>query len=263
MSSIFRVTTCNIQRANGTRAQSLASALLSTAVDVLILTEVSAGSAGETLAGIFRDRGYTVIAPAGRPGDRYRVLVVCADADAGIVDIGTNAISHRCVAVRVLSSSGLGVGVVGVYVPSRGSASRRNQHKRSVQDEFARLLPGIPGAFGTTGPIVITGDLNVVEPEHRPHYRVFGQWEYDFYEAFAAAGFDDAFRLCNPGAIDYSWFGRPNAAGQRNGYRFDHVFVTRRHRQAVVACGYDHTVRLRRLTDHAALTIDLSTSAKR
>jgi exodeoxyribonuclease-3 len=86
---------------------------------------------------------------------------------------------------------------------------------------------------------------------------VFGEWEYDFYRAFGRAGFDDAFRIKEPVKMDYSWFGRPSAAGRCNGYRFDHAFVSRAHRAAVVECRYDHSVRTAGLTDHSALTLTL------
>ncbi len=104
---------------------------------------------------------------------------------------------------------------------------------------------------------MIAGDLNVLEPDHDPRYPVFGEWEYDFYRAFGLAGFDDAFRIKEPSAMDYSWFGRPSADGERNGYRFDHAFVSRAHHRAVVACRYDHSVRTAGLTDHSALTLTL------
>jgi exonuclease III len=64
-----------------------------------------------------------------------------------------------------------------------------------------------------------------------------GEWEYDFYRAFGQAGFDDAFRIKEPSAMDYSWFGWPSADGKRNGYRFDHAFVSRAHRTVVVRVG--------------------------
>ncbi|WP_228811960.1 hypothetical protein, partial [Nocardia otitidiscaviarum] len=59
--------------------------------------------------------------------------------------------------------------------------------------ERAQARPGSGQRASTPGPVVITGDLNVVEPGHVPHYRVFGTWEYDFYRAFAASGFVDVF----------------------------------------------------------------------
>jgi hypothetical protein len=58
--------------------------------------------------------------------------------------------------------------------------------------------------------MVIAGDLNVVEPDHVPFHRVFGQWEYDFYQSFAKSGLTDAFRHLNPRRVEHSWV-RPQA----------------------------------------------------
>ena len=109
-----------------------------------------------------------------------------------------------------------------------------------------------------SGPVVITGDLNVVEPDHEPRYSVFGSWEYYFYRSFVEAGFADAFRLCQPTGMDYSWFGRTSSNGRRNGYRFDHTFITASHAPSVRECHYLHGVREHGLSDHAAMTLTMS-----
>lgn len=101
--------------------------------------------------------------------------------------------------------------------------------------------------------MIVAGDLNVIEPGHTPHHAVFGDWEYDFYRSFAAAGLADANRLLHPDAADHSWYGR---SGQ--GYRFDHVFITTRHQAQVHSCDYLHEPRHQALTDHAALTLTIA-----
>ncbi len=88
------------------------------------------------------------------------------------------------------------IGLLGLYVPSRGPKERRNQDKRSFQHAVAYALPGFVARFN--GPVIVAGDLNVVEPGHIPHHPVFGDWEYDFYRSFASAGLADAYRLLHP-----------------------------------------------------------------
>lgn len=225
--------------------------------DVLVLTEVSSGESGDVLAQLLADDGFGVTLPAPSATDRYRVLVACRGVEPTDVDIGASSMGHRCVAVRVSFPVGE-IGVTGLYVPSRGPKTRRNQDKRVFQDLVAAVLPHIQPAMEVPGPIVVAGDLNVLEPDHDPRYAVFGEWEYDFYRAFGQAGFDDAFRIKERSVMDYSWFGRPSADGKRNGYRFDHAFVSRAHRTAVVVCWYDHSARTAGLTDHSALSLTLS-----
>jgi exodeoxyribonuclease-3 len=223
---------------------------------VLLLTEVSAEESGDVLARLLMDEGFAVLLPKPSANDRYRVLVACRDAVPTCVDVGVGSMGHRCVAARIVLTAGE-IGIVGLYVPSRGPKDRRNQDKRAFQDCVAAVLPNVRKALDVRGPVVIAGDLNVVEPDHDPRYAVFGGWEYDFYRAFGRAGFEDAFRIKESTRMDYSWFGRPSADGRRNGYRFDHAFVDGDHRAAVVECRYDHSVRTAGLTDHSALALTL------
>lgn len=252
----IQVLTCNVQRANVSRTRQQAAWLAGSDADVLVLTEVSAGESGDVLAQLLADDGFGVMLPAPSVNDRYRVLVACRDAEPTGVDIGAGSMGHRCVAARVVFPAGK-IGVTGLYVPSRGPTARRNQDKRAFQDRVVTVLPHVETALDVPGPVVVTGDLNVLEPDHDPHYAVFGEWEYGFYRAFGQSGFDDAFRITEPLVMDYSWFGRPSVEGKCNGYRFDHAFVSRAHRTAVVACRYDHSVRAAGLTDHSALILTL------
>ena len=83
------------------------------------------------------------------------------------------------------------------------------------------------------------------------------RWEYDFYESFADCAFTDAIRMMNPGISEHSWFGRSRADGTRNGYRFDHAFVSDEHRPCVRSCNYDHLPRHMQLSDHSALILTI------
>ncbi|TCO43798.1 endonuclease/exonuclease/phosphatase family protein [Actinocrispum wychmicini] len=259
-SSGIRIVTCNVQRASISRARRQAAWLVGVGAEVLVLTEVSADESGDVLARLLVDAGFGVLLPKPASHDRYRVLLASRDAEPTCVDVGADSMGHRCVAARVSLPAGV-VGVAGLYVPSRGPRERRNQDKRAFQDRVAAILPDVEKALDVAGPVVVAGDLNVVEPAHDPRYAVFGMWEYDFYRAFGRAGFEDAFRIMEPVKMDYSWFGRPSAEGQRNGYRFDHAFVSGAHRAAVIECRYDHSVRTAGLTDHSALTLTLDVSA--
>jgi exodeoxyribonuclease-3 len=119
----------------------------------------------------------------------------------------------------------------------------------------SKALPDFITRFD--GPVIVAGDLNVLEPGHIPYHPVFGAWEYDFYRSFSDAGLADAYRAMHPDVIEHSWFGRSG-----HGYRFDHAFVTTRHTAHVRSCAYLHAPRQQSLTDHAAmiLTVELITA---
>lgn len=253
-----RVLTWNVQHANAARTHQQAVWLVtSDLADVLVLTEVAAGRSGQLLARWLEEFGYTVYLPDPGEDDRYRVLLACRTGVLDPVDVGIKVLPHRCIAARVkLPDTQLAI--VGLYVPSRGPKEKRNVAKRAFQDAVAAALADLADRLDATGPVVITGDLNVVEPDHDPRYPVFGTWEYDFYRAFGENGFADAFRIRQPQGMDYSWFGRPSGEGKRNGYRFDHTFVTAAHRGGIRDCHYLHAIRQSGLSDHSAMTLTLA-----
>jgi exodeoxyribonuclease III len=248
----LRLLLFNAQHASPSRAYRQAAWISSEeAADVVVLTEVSRGPGGTALAQALREHGYvSVLAPASA-GD-YSTMLAARSTELRPVDIGVRFLPHRAPAATAIVGDHT-VGLLGLYVPSRGPRGRRNQDKRTFQDSVSAALPGLPALFPQM-PIVIAGDLNVIEPNHQPAHAVFGQWEYAFYNSFAAAGFTDAYRRTHPDTIDHSWFGRSG-----NGFRFDHIFATAAHAPGISSCAYDHTPRQAGLTDHAAMALTLRT----
>lgn len=101
-------------------------------------------------------------------------------------------------------------------------------------------------------PVIVAGDLNVIERGHQPPHKVFGDWEYTFYDSFQAAALTDVYRHLHPDEVVHSWF-----ALTGNGFRFDHLFVSTPHADRVLACDYHQEARKAGLTDHAVMTLRL------
>ncbi|WP_239379853.1 endonuclease/exonuclease/phosphatase family protein [Frankia sp. CIT1] len=243
----LRLVTFNAQHAAPDRARRQAAWLgQQTDADVVVLTEVGHGPGGHALVDALAQHGYThVHAPRPDVPD-YRTVIASRSAPLEPVPTGIDVLAHRAPAVD-LRIGGQRLRLVGLYVPSRGPATRRNENKRAFQHAVTRALPGVLAGFD--GPVVVTGDLNVVEPGHVPHYPVFGRWEYDFYRSFTDAGLTDAYRTLHPATPGHSWYGRGG-----NGYRFDHTFLTH-DRLDLTRCDYVHAPRHDGLSDHAAMAI--------
>lgn len=247
-----RVLTLNVQHASPARSRRQAEWLAAQDADVVVLTEVTPG--GHSITQALDEHGFTVHAADG--GSDYLTIVASRiGKPEAAPEIRPGHLPHRCAAVRLHLDEGPSIGVVGLYVPSRGPQERRNVDKRLFQGAVAELLPTLADGLAVTGPIVIAGDLNVVERGHQPHHAVFSKWEYDFYGAFAAAGYGDAFRHCHPDVVDHSWYGRRSGEG----YRFDHIFSSPA--GAAVACSYVHEARTSGLSDHAAMTAAIAVPA--
>jgi exodeoxyribonuclease III len=144
------------------------------------------------------------------------------------------------------------VEIVGVYVPSRDATPIKTERKRRFLHAWGGALP--PGEDTRR---VVIGDLNLLEPDHHPRYRIFQTFEYDLYRRLAngTAGYQDAFRLLPPTLVEYSWVGRTG-----DGCRYDHAFVSRPLVGDLTGCHYLHHPRTTlKLSDHSALSLTLET----
>jgi exodeoxyribonuclease III len=139
-----------------------------------------------------------------------------------------------------------------LYVPSRDASPDKTERKRKWLACCDTALASIAGQ-----PTLLLGDLNILEPGHKPRYPFFAPFEYDFYQALGDThGLTDAFRGLHPDAAEYSWVGRTG-----DGYRYDHAFCSRQLAGLVASCQYVHQPRSDKLSDHSALALHLDLAA--
>ncbi|MET9694950.1 endonuclease [Streptomyces sp. NPDC006514] len=197
--------------------------------DIAVLTEVSSTQGGDTRLPHGHRLPYQR-GPAGpQPGHRH-------------TPSGPSGTRHRR---RPRHRS---AGPIRALPRPEGPAQRRQARlQEAVTESLPRLLADFPGM-----PVIVAGDLNVIQRGHQPPHKVFGEWEYAFYNSFQAAGLIDAYRRLHPDELAHSWFGRSG-----NGFRFDHLFISARHADRVLACDYHCEARKAGLTDHAVMTLRL------
>lgn len=138
-----------------------------------------------------------------------------------------------------------------VYVPSCDAGAVKTERKRRFIQACRDHLPS-----GGEDLRLIVGDFNVLEPDHKPRYRIFRSFEYDFYRWFATAGYSDAWRSLKPeGDPPYSWVGRTG-----DGYRYDHAFSSAALHPRLAECEYVDETRTGEaaLSDHSALSVRLT-----
>ncbi|WP_240103257.1 endonuclease [Streptomyces sp. MUM 16J] len=218
--------------------------------DTAVFTEVSSTHGGDALVTALAERGYATVTAPQPPSPDYRTVIACRTASARPVQSPVTVTPHRAPATRV-TVGGHDIGLLGLYVPSRGPKEQRNVAKRAFQDAVTEALPKLHYAFPDM-PVIVAGGLNVIERGHQPPHKVFGAWEYAFYDSFQTAGLTDAFRRPHPERVAHSWYGRSG-----NGFRFDHLFVFTPHADRVLACDYHHQAREAGLSDHAVMTLHL------
>ncbi len=239
------VLTLNIGSPSAQRAERQLEWLAAREEDVIVLTETCATAGTRLLGDRLAAAGWDVVGPALDDGERG-VLVASRLAGGRFDDAVLAYLPSRAVSVR-----GAGVDVLGVYVPSRDES----RVKIARKERFVREL-GAAVRRWAARPAVLIGDLNVLEPDHRPRYAFFRDWEYGLYADLIADGWVDAYRRERTGPIEHSWVGPDD-----DGFRFDHAFVSAPLAGALRSCAMLHETRELGLTDHSALTVSVACGA--
>jgi exodeoxyribonuclease III len=245
-SNSFVLLNWNVRNPSHTRAVKQIETLLDYSPDIIVLTEIKDTKGWKYMRDRLFSGGYDSFFTA--PKDDYGVIVAAPVGDFEADDIQMDFLPHRAILIKGNSIFGR-MRILGVYVPSRGPKERRNADKMKFQSELAKALHRLAGREGYC---IVAGDLNVLERDHRPHYTVFGEWEYRFYESFLQNGLVDAYRVIFPHTQDYSWFGR-----EGDGYRFDHMFISQSLQRYLKECKYIHEPRIQILSDHSVICMKL------
>lgn len=242
------VLTLNIANPSPERAGRQLGWLAGRGEHVLVLTETKASLGCALLAEAFRAAGYTVFNSQPAPGEYGVMIVSQVRAEPDQLTEALGYLPSRATSCLLATPDGP-VRVVGAYVPSRDASAEKTDRKRRWLAEFGSMLADADGQY----PVLLAGDLNVLEPDHQPRYRFFADFEYDFYRSLTDRhGLVDAYRHQHPGTVEHSWVGRTG-----DGYRYDHAFCAAVFQDRITSCGYDHTPRLEKLSDHSALAIKL------
>lgn len=211
---------------------------------LLILTETKNSEGCLLIEKYFKFIGRQVIFP--KPdGQEYGVMIISKNALDNNTFL-TDYIPSRAVGanLNVLNNK---INIIGAYIPSRDISPEKIERKKHFLTNLSQKLKD----DNKNNLRIFCGDLNILEPNHIPHYSIFQKWEYDFYNYLSDCNLIDAFRLLNPMAREYSWIGRTG-----DGYRYDHFFVSKELSSYVSKCYYDHEPRNIKLSDHAAIILE-------
>jgi exodeoxyribonuclease III len=246
----LRVCALNVNSAGPDRAQQLLEWMLSTKCNVLVLSEMKPGDGGRLLLTGLDAEGFRASCTTGWQASRHAAVVATRGFEVRPVDPAP--FDPRVVSVD-LAAEGTGkqpVRMVGVYAPTNGMTADSSLRRRAFQEQFLDYLTAI-----SVPALCVAGDLNVIEPGHRPPVAGFEEHDYAFYTRLTELGLRDAYRSRNPEGGDHSWFS-PRLGSQR----LDHAMISRA-TGTIRECRYDHGPRARKLTDHAALLTTVSLGA--
>jgi len=258
---LLKIMTMNIGNPSLQRAQKQIEWIENREEDIYILTETKVSAGCNYLAEYFGEKSLTLFDHGEKPFF-YTSFPKSQTGDLGVMILSRFPIvsENTCfdknnpffsrLSDIIIDCHGKKIGIMGLYVPSRDATQEKIIRKKEFIIQFLQHLKRV--SSDRPIPYIIGGDLNILERGHVPRYRNFLNWEYDFYDRFDHFGFDDAFRLIHPSENEYSWVGRSN-----DGYRYDHLFVSKDLSKCVKSCEYVHETRRIRITDHSAMVANL------
>jgi exodeoxyribonuclease III len=237
----FSVLCLNIANPSVTRAERQLMWLSARPEHVLVLSETGGGPGTCLIIDRLTAAGWHV--HAGPVEGRERGVLVASRLRATSTPDVVDYLPGRAVRIELGA-----LAIIGLYVPSRDESTEKTERKRRFCTALSQFLAERP-----PGDAILVGDLNVLEPVHRPHHGEFQAWEYRLYDEVVIRGFVDAYRMHHASESGHSWFDYEN-----RGYRFDHAFVTESLAGGVLQCDYEHEPRVTGLSDHAALVLELT-----
>jgi exodeoxyribonuclease-3 len=226
--------------------------------DVFVLTETKAAAGSMLIAEAFAAAGYTVTMPEHAPGELGVMIVSKVATEVDTIGAAVDYLPARTAGV-VVTTTGGPLRILGAYVPSRDASLGKTERKKTWITRFHAALH----ATASDVPLLLLGDLNVLEPTHTPPHRgQFAPFEYDFYTGLTRRhALVDLFRHLHPARVEHSW-----ARQVELGYRYDHAHGSAALAEQLTACEYIHKTRQTgpdgaRLTDHSGLAVRLALTA--
>jgi exodeoxyribonuclease III len=245
--SLFAVT-WNVANPSLERAKRQWEWLSGLGANIIILTEIRTSEGCCYLQNELESSGYKVFNET-KGEDKYGVLVAIYGFECKKMQLEIDYLKSRVVGVSIETFLG-DIAVVGLYVPSRGKKEIRNVEKRNFQAHISAFLKR-----ANFQKAIIGGDFNVIPRNHNPHYPIFGEWEYQFYDDFINANLIDTYEHLNKEQPEYTWFSR-----EGNGFRFDFLFISACSLECLNYSSHLHYPRENKLSDHSAVALKISTS---
>ncbi|WP_437853473.1 endonuclease/exonuclease/phosphatase family protein [Sorangium sp. So ce363] len=233
----MRLATWNLRHGGGRRVPQLLDGLkmlvFGRAPDIAVLTEFQTGSAGDELQAGLRELGLVHQSSSVSNHRQNSVLVAARfPFQVGSAEGVPPGYEHRLVTAEFDD-----LVVCGLYFPNM----------RSKAPLFDWLL-GRTELLNKRA--LLFGDFNTGLHHLDEHGATF--FCADQFAGLLKQGWVDLWRERNPEAREFSWFSHVG-----NGFRIDHAFGSPQLAKAVRSVSYSHEVRIRRVSDHSAMFLEL------
>ncbi len=227
----MKILSLNIRSGGGVRTDAILAYLNKIFPDIVVLTEFRKNVCGDRILAWLKQSGFSYQVTPTVDGKKNTVIIAGKHIKALYLDMFPNDWSAAAIRTN-------GINIIGVYFP-------QEEKKQPVFDWFLHHARDMQKT-------VLIGDfntgLNDIDRENPRSVRFHCQ---DDFSILSTETFIDAYRYDNPKKRTYSWYSVKN-----NGFRIDHVLLTRDLVKFLGSVFYDHSTRST-LTDHSGLIVEL------
>ncbi|EIU6784214.1 hypothetical protein L5164_003784 [Vibrio parahaemolyticus] len=251
--SRLKIISWNIQSPSKERAIKQIQYLNESKSDILVLTEIKFGKTFDFYKYKLSELGYDIHHSNNINSHDYVTIIATKGVKSSISTYRDISESEpRALLVDVYFKLG-SITILGIYMPSfhpKFSSQDQISRKNSFNIKIHEMLNSY--FSGPSNRLVLTGDLNVLEPKLDSSIcNGFEMWE-DVYNQLISFGMFDCFRKFHSNTKVSSW-----VSTDLEGFRFDHFLCDLRMKHSVRGCYYDHTVRFNKLSDHSAMYLEV------
>jgi len=238
---MLRVLSWNILHGGGSRVAEILEVIAGYNADILTLQEYRHGKNHALFMSTLAELGYRwILAPSTNSARENSVLLASKFELTGDGFPEQGVVPYRAIKAEVSVSNGFSLNLVCVHFP----------HKKAQVPLF-EALHGLPGSWLNDNSLLI-GDFNCgipfVDSETKSFYATH------LFQQLLSDGWIDSWRSRHEEVREYTWY----STQRSNGFRYDHALLSRDLDQSVASIGYDHDVRINKLSDHSLLVLDLN-----
>ena len=239
----MRILSWNILHGGGTRFEDIVDVLKRYDADVVTLQEYRHSKNHPHFQSALADMGYhSIIAPATPSARENSVLLASRFEMTGDGFPLGSAAPYRAIQARISVENEGSINVVCVHFP----------HKKAQVPLFTALLE-LPDNWLTEKSILL-GDFNCGIPFIDSETKSF--YATHLFQQLLSDGWIDSWRSRHNNLREFTWY----STQRSNGFRYDHALLSKALDQSVAEIGYNHDVRIRKISDHSLMVLDLNFS---
>ena len=228
---MLKILSWNIRQGGGSRIQKIASKIIESKAQIVILSEFRNNKSGNSLISDLRRNGYKSFQSSALATNENGVLICSQMPFTPLCQDYQDLEFSENVQIADFGS----IIVIGVYLP----------HKKKHT-----LFNILKSYCASNIPVVIAGDFNTGINKVDQAGTSF--WYEDDFKKLLKSGFVDCYRYLHGEVKEYSWYSH-----QGNGYRYDHTLISQMISSMIISCDYIHGWREKGLSDHSPMLLEI------